>query len=281
MLGAVLASLAAAVAFGASAALMHHGASGAPDDVGGTAALLRHIVKQWRWLLGMVASLTGLGLHVVALRLGSIALVQPIVVSGLVFAFIFRSGLDRRLPSRRLIGWVLLTSVGLAVLVGGASTTESSSIADGVAATVMLAAGAAVAVVAALVARRASAGGAGLLFGIGAGVIFGLIGGTLKAATEAGDRGDLFTSWPLYVVLPLGAAAFLLNQRAYHVAPLSKSLPVLNLLNPVVAIAFGMAVFHERPSAEVLPILAEVVGLVAVLSGIFFLARSDHVTAAL
>ena len=91
---AVAVALSAAVAFGWSTALMHHGASGAPA-ARGLRGLLSHVVRQWRWLLGMAASLAGLGLHAVALHLGSLVVVQPLVVSGLVFAFLFRSALDR------------------------------------------------------------------------------------------------------------------------------------------------------------------------------------------
>src|SRR5947209_9589345 len=99
---------------------MHHGASGAPAEASGLGALLGHVVRQWRWLLGMAASLAGLVLHALALHLGSLALVQPLVVTGLVFAFLFRSALDRRLPSRRVMLWVLLTAVGLTIfLVAG------------------------------------------------------------------------------------------------------------------------------------------------------------------
>lgn len=282
MVEAVAVALAAAVAFGASTALMHHSASGAPEHVQGITALLRHIVVQWRWLLGMVASLTGLALHAWALNLGSIALVQPIVVSGLVFAFVFRSALDRRLPTGRVMAWVVVTVVGLTLLVTAATSTHSSGTTDGFAATLLLAAGSVVVVAAILVANRTTdRGRAGLLLGLAAGVVFGMIGGTLKAATEAASNHELFSSWPLYLLAPLGAAGFLLNQRAYHAAPLSKSLPILNTVNPLVAILFGVVVFHERPSSEFLSVFTEVVGLVAVLGGIFFLARSDDVAAVL
>lgn len=282
MFASVVAAFGAAVMFGASTALMHHGASTAPEGVHGLRALLRHVVKQWRWVLGMVASLTGLGLHALALHHGSISVVQPLVVSGLVFAFIFRSALDRRLPSRRVMGWVVVTASGLALVVVAASATRSTSSADGVAATLVLGLGAAVTALATLAARGDTVDSRrGLLLGIGAGVVFGLIGGTLKATTDAATAGHLLTSWPIYVLLPLGLAAFLLNQQAYHAAPLSRSLPVLSTVNPLVAIGFGMAVFHERPSSGAGPILVELTGLVAVLGGIFFLARSSEVTSAL
>ncbi len=50
----VIVALAAAVSFGWSTAAMHHDASKAP--AGGTFALLRHVVLQWRWLVPAMAA---------------------------------------------------------------------------------------------------------------------------------------------------------------------------------------------------------------------------------
>jgi len=280
MASAVGVAIAAAVAFGWSTALMHHSASGAPEAVGGMRALLAHLVVQWRWLVGMAASLIGLALHAMALRLGTLALVQPVVVSGLVFSFVFRALLDRCLPSRHLMSWVAVTAIGLAVFLVAASSTRGSASLDGSAAALMLGGGAIVAGSASLAASRAAPSRAGLLLGSSAGVVFGLIAGTLKAATNAASHGALLTSWPVYVLVALGVAGVLLNQRAYHRAPLSRSLPALNTINPLVAVAFGRAVFHEQPSEQLATLLTEGIGLAAVLAGIFFLARTEEVVAA-
>jgi drug/metabolite transporter (DMT)-like permease len=278
MAAAIGVALAAAVAFGWSTALMHYSASGAPEGITDTKALLKHLVVQRRWLLGMAASLGGLALHALALHLGSLALVQPLVVTGLVFSFIFRAALDRRFPPPQVITWVVVTAAGLALFLAVASSTHSHSGMNQSGAAIMLGAGA-VAAAAAFASSHAWPRHAGLLLGTSGGVVFGLIAGTLKAATDSAAHGALWTSWPLYVIVPLGISGFLLNQRAYHRAPLSQSLPVLNTFNPVVAVGFGAVVFHERPPGQPLPVLVETVGLVAVLAGIFFLARKEEAPA--
>lgn len=273
---AVATALAAAVAFGWSTALMHHSASSAPTGTPGIATLLRHLVMQWRWLLGMAASLAGLGLHALALRLGSLTLVQPLVISGLVFSFVFRSALDHELPSRDVMRWVGVTTAGLALLLIATGATSSVARVDRTGATIVLAAGAVAAIGCFAAARVAAARNVGLLLGASAGVVFGLIAGTLKAAADAAGQGALLSSWPLYVLIPLGISGFLLNQQAYHRAPLAQSLPVLNTLNPLVAVAFGALAFHERPPEQLLALLGEGLGLLAVLAGVFFLARQEE-----
>jgi drug/metabolite transporter (DMT)-like permease len=274
---AVPVALAAAVAFGWSAALMHHSASGAPEHVEGIRALLLHVTHQWRWLLGMVASLAGLALHALALHLGTIAVVQPLVVTGLVFSFLFRAALDRSLPRRSTMGWVVLTALGLTTFLVAGGTHAGEQDVSGRGAAVLLGSGAVAAAVAWTAAARVPRH-AGLLLGAAAGVVFGLIAGTLKATTVAASRGipALVTTWPAYVLVALGVTGFLLNQRSYHAAPLSRSLPVSNTLNPMVALLFGVVGFGERPPSAPGRLAAEAIGLVLVLTGVFLLARTEE-----
>lgn len=270
----VLVALAAAVAFGWSTAAMHHDASAAPSTIGGPLALVRHLVVQWRWLTGMAASLLGLGLHAVALSIGSLAVVQPLVVTGLMFSFFFRSGLDRRWPSRTVMGWACFTGVGLALFLVAARSTTGTAAPSEAGAAVVLAAGAACACACWWAASR-SRPAAGLLLGAGAGINFGLTAGTLKATTAAHSVAEVVTSWPLYVLLVLGISGFLANQVAYRKAPLSSSLPILNVANPLVALVYGVIAFRERPATGPLALAVEGGGLAAVLAGVFFLARHE------
>jgi hypothetical protein len=119
---------------------------------------------------------------------------------------------------------------------------------------------------------------AGLLLGSAAGVVYGLVAGTLKATTESASPSiwSMFTSWPLYVLVALGVAGFLLNQQAYQRAPLSRSAPAANTLNPVVALVFGIVAFGERMPSSAGAITAEVVGLIGILAGVSLLARNEE-----
>lgn len=272
----VLVALAAAVAFGWSTAAMHYDASTAPASIGGPVALIRHLVVQWRWLTGMAASLLGLGLHGIALRLGSLAVVQPLVVSGLVFSLFFRAALDRRWPSRSVIGWACVTAGGLAVFLVAARSATGSAAPDGTAAAVVLGVGAAAACTCWWVAGRVGAVSAGLLLGAGAGINFGLTAGALKATSASHGIGAALTSWPLYALLVLGVSGFLANQIAYRRAPLASSLPILNVANPLVALTFGVVAFQERPARQLGAYLLEAACLTTVLAGVYFLARHDE-----
>ena len=277
MLLPALVALAAAVAFGWSTAAMHASASRTPEGVVGAFATLWHLVRQRRWLSGMAASLSGLALHSLALRLGSIAVVQPLVVTNLVFTFLFRALLDRQLPPRAVTAWAGVAAVGLAafLVISGSGTGTDEP--HGRGAAVLLLVGGVVAAGCWRASLRATPAATGLLLGTAAGIVFGMIAGTLKAAAGSSSVLDLVTSWPLYVLLLLGAAGFATNQTAYKRAPLTSSVPVLNVVNPVVALVFGVVAYSERPASGVLAVTGQALSLALVLVGVFFLARQEHV----
>jgi multidrug transporter EmrE-like cation transporter len=82
------------------------------------------------------------------------------------------------------------------------------------------------------------------------------------------------TTWPVWVLIVLGAWAFMVHQRAYTLAPLSVSLPALSAANPLVAMVFGAAVFGERPATGPLAVLGQVLGLAVIVASVTMLARS-------
>jgi hypothetical protein len=104
--------------------------------------------------------------------------------------------------------------------------------------------------------------------------VFGLMAGAIKSTTSAWSVGELFTSWPLYAMINIGLTGFVLNQYIYNRTRLPESLPMLNLVNPLVALSFGVFVFAELPSGSPLSVALEGLGLAAVLVGIFALGRS-------
>ncbi|MFI2708476.1 hypothetical protein ACH5WX_13130, partial [Nocardioides sp. CER28] len=103
-----------AAGFAVSSSLQHHANADLPDDVG-TAAAVRALLRRRRWVVGQGLALAAFLLHAVALRLGVLVLVQPVVVSGIVVAVPIRAALGRRLPGRGEVGTVAVTATGLAI----------------------------------------------------------------------------------------------------------------------------------------------------------------------
>jgi len=269
----VVAALCSAATFAVGSALQHRAASAVSTEESGQRVIAR-LLRRRSWVFGLVLSAVAFGLHALALSRGELALVQPVIVSGIVFAVLFRAALDRHLPSRPVVGWLILTWAGLAlfVVVRSSRSAPAQGVSHEIAFVVV---GVAVAGLITIAAGKVKADrNAGLLLGAAAGTLFGLVAGLLKLVTVQAQSGlgHALAHWSLWVLIVVGAGAVLLNQRAYQNARLSITAPMLNIAQVLVAITFGIIVFGERFDGSALAFVAEVAGLVLMGIGIWQLA---------
>src|SRR5699024_12296545 len=96
-------AIASACGFALSTSLQHRVATHAPAHVTSTVRILRWVMLRPVWIAGALTGVAALGLHALALRLGSLSVVQPIMTSGVVLAVLVPAFPDLRLPSRRLL----------------------------------------------------------------------------------------------------------------------------------------------------------------------------------
>ena len=220
-------------------------------------------------------------LHASALHAGPIAVVQPIVVSGIVWAVPARAALNRRMPSLTELRAVVITALGLAVFLVASDPTDGSPAGLG-AGTIALAAGGVVVALAANVAagrvgddpRRKA-----FFLGCVGGVLFGLVAGFLKLALQELNTGGvdaMLTAWPTYALVLVGTGGVLTNQRAYRTAGLSASMPALNIVNGLTSLVFGFTVFSEVPRHSPLFLVIEVGALACMAVGLWMLIRFEE-----
>jgi uncharacterized membrane protein YeaQ/YmgE (transglycosylase-associated protein family) len=281
MIWAILLALACATTFAVSTSVQHQAAEAAPESASGLLGLLAYLIRRPLWLLGQVLATCAFVLHALALHAGALALVQPIVVSGIIWAVPARAALNRQMPGWSEIRAVVLTASGLAVFLVASSPTQGA-VADRGWSSRLVALGAVVlALLATVIAEniRDRPRQKGFFLGVTAGLLFGLVAGLLKMSLEAFSRGGLhlvLTSWPAWGLLLAGAGGVLTNQRAYRVAALSASMPVLNIVNVLTALTFGYTVFHEVPRHSPLMIALEVIAMSAVSVGLWLLVNLEE-----
>lgn len=271
-------ALLSAVTFAGSTSVQHHAAENAPDGMRGPLALVRHLVTQPLWLVGQVLAIVGLVLHATALHLGSIAVVQPIVISGVVLAVPVRSALSRRWPWPREMVAVVVAAVGLTAFLVASRPSHGTEAPQQGPALAITGIGVLLAVVAALGSRLARhPTRQSFLLGITAGVLFGVVAGLMKAVLHDITTGlvPLVTSWSTWALIVLGVVAVITNQHAYRLARLSASMPVLNVVDGVVAIAFGYFAFNEVPRHSPVYAAVEVLAFAAITLGLFVVARLE------
>jgi len=280
---AVGCALAAAGCFAVSTSLQHHSAEAAPSGVTTSRGLVAHLVRRPLWLLGMATGAVGFLLHALAVHRGALVVVQPLVVSGFVLALPVRAALDRRVPPARVVAWAVATAAGIATFVVVAQPTTEETAPDRRTAVVLLAVGVLAGALATRVGTRLGRSrAAAVVRGSAAGTLFGLGAGLLKLSVATlSDRGiaALALDWAPWALLTVSLWALALNQSAYQAAPLSVSMPVLNVVNPAVAVLFGIVVFAERPAHDPVSLLVEVASLGVMALGAQRLARAEPVPA--
>ncbi|MCU1494933.1 MAG: Integral rane protein [Acidimicrobiaceae bacterium] len=277
-----MAALGAAVLFAVSAVLQQRSARQAPDSESLRPELLVHLVRRRTWVAGVGAMLAAYVLETVALALGDVAVVEPLVATELVFAVPFAVRAQGKTPGRREWAGIVAVVAGVSGFLLGASPsggTSEPAIDHWLLG--MLPSAAAVAVLIFLAQGPATPRRAGLLAGA-SGVSFGLLSLVTKSAVglvESGGLVALATSWQPELLCILGIGGFLIAQSAYQAAPLANSLPIIDATEPIVAVLLGATVLEEHISLRPGSLALEICGALAMVSGVFLLGRSPLVLA--
>lgn len=273
----VLASLGAAGFFSLATALKHRSAGTmpsmerlSPSAVGAFAlATLRHPL----WLAGIGADVGGLGLQITALHLGALSLVQPLLVSAVLFSLVVAHRIAGTRMARREVGYaglLVLAVAGFLAVSGALGVHEGrpyvgSTIIASIVVVVLV-------VVCVGMARRLRTAAAGrwsaALMGLAAGIIYACTAALIKSCAHVvATEGllSLLTAWQLYVLVTAGAMGLFFAQMAFQAGPLAASLPATASVDPLASVCLALAVFHEKLNHDPLSVTLSLLTLVMML----------------
>jgi hypothetical protein len=272
-------ALVAAFANAVASICQRLGVEDAPSQNGPSLGLVRHMVQRPIWILGFAIMAVGYAAQAVALHLGDLNVVQPLLVSELVIlVFILWLWYSTPLRPRDLVA-ALATALGLAVFLSVSSPSAGTKVpSDSLWLVVALLVAGAVAVLVAL-GSRGPAWWRALLLGAGASTGFALLAAITKSMTNLLVAGwsPLFSSWQLYAVAVIGLTSFVIMQSAFQVGPFAASQSTLILLNPLVSIAIGHVLFGEDLRGGALASSIEAVAIAVMLVGALGLSTSSLV----
>ncbi|HEY6422366.1 MAG TPA: DMT family transporter [Pseudonocardiaceae bacterium] len=273
---AVLLSLMAAVCFGTASVLQHYGANRVRRRFPLHPKLLADVAQQPLWLLGVLAEVSGVALHMVAVNVGPLSLVQPLLTVGLVVAVPLQAVLGRP-ASRRAILAAALTVAGLGVFLAVQPTLESrdpQDFTDWLPGLVLVAVVAAAALGLAL-ARRGRSRPLGL--GLAAGTMFSVSAALVKTwGSILGEGGipALAMSWELWTGLGCGFVGVLLTQAAFQSGPLGLPLAAMMVVDPIIGVSLGAIIFGETFATGWFAVM-QAGGLALTLTGVWLLATGE------
>jgi drug/metabolite transporter (DMT)-like permease len=275
-----LMAVAAAAFFALATALQHRAAAAGAPIGGGAKAASRAfglLLTRPLWLAGLAADGAGFGLHAYALTAGELTIVQPLLVTGLLFALPLGAWLDHRRVTWVELRWATVSVFSLALFLvlarpsGGGRRPELGPAAAAAVVTLVL-------VVCVLLAGRGSPSRRAAALGAVTGLAFGATAALIKAIGGAfgHDPDTIFTSWPLYALLVLGPAGFVLNQVAFQAGPLSASLPAITAVDPLASIVLGVLLYDETLHGTPAAATGEAIGLLMLALSVFKLAGAEN-----
>ena len=277
MAAAIVLALAAALLYAISAVLQQKAAAEAPQDKAMRPSLMLHLLRQPRWLLGYAADWSAFGCEAIALGLGSLIVVQPVLSSGLLFALLIDARWFHRPMSRN--DWLAAGALTVGLVVFIAAGAPAGGV-DQAALTTWLAWGTpavALVVVGVVAGFQTSGTRRAVLFALTTGAAYGLTAALTKTTMSLlGDGvGTALTSWEPYALAAFAGIGMLANQSAFQAGSLTAAMPTQVCTAQVVGIALGVAVFQEHLSTDTIADWAVVALAVAAMgAGVIQLARS-------
>jgi drug/metabolite transporter (DMT)-like permease len=249
-----------------------------PAEHGVSSVMVLTLIRRPLWWAGTAAAVAGYVFQALALANGSLLLVQPILVSALLFALPMSARLAHRRVTRGEWLWASLLTVALAVFVVLAKTRpgdyESSLPTSALVALICTAAVTACV----LVAVRTMGWRRAVLLAVAVGVLFGVVAVLTKLVmhllTHEGLR-SVLTTPVLYLLVVLGIIAVILQQSAFHAGSLQTSVPTMLVLEPVIAVVLGAVVLGEHLTVNGVKAVALTIAVAAMAAATIALGRDE------
>jgi drug/metabolite transporter (DMT)-like permease len=262
-------ALLAAFLFALAAALQQKGALNLPEISLRHPESLARLAGQTMWLVGTLALLAGYLVQAAALDRGRLVIIQPLLVTTVVFALPLGYFLTRQHVGRREVIGAAVIVLGLAFFTifgdpaGGRDNAPGNEWAI------------AIAILAVVCAVLLLFGGHGNLtikaavYGTVAGILFGLSAALTKPTLDYLHAGidELLSHWEPYVLAIAGLLGFVLQQVSLGTGRLAPSVATVSVANPLVGILLGIVLLEERLSRPAWHVVAACAGLALALVG--------------
>jgi drug/metabolite transporter (DMT)-like permease len=275
-------ALLSALAFGGGVAFEARAAVEVPVEHAGRPSLLLRLIRRPLWVIGLLANIAGFGLQAAALHRGSLVVVQPLLTTSLLFTLLIIAVWTRSALTRSQWSAILLVVFGLAVFLG-VSSPGGSSAAAADAKSWMLCTIAVVTILGTTVAAglRATGTARAALLAVAAGTSDAFMATLAKAFSRSLDHGiwAVFRTWTPYAVVAGGITALVVISTAYQAGRPTVSLPIITVLDPIVAALIGLTLYNERLRFGGMRGPAIVLAVAGMVAGLLILTRDDAVAA--
>ncbi|HEV7203895.1 MAG TPA: DMT family transporter [Jatrophihabitans sp.] len=241
-------ALLSALAFAVAIVAQQRAAARVSDEAARSSDFARHLLRDPRWVAGIAGNAVGFTLQALALHYGSLLVVQPLLVASFLFALPLSARLSHARLPRSVWLWEIVLAVSLTVFViigdanhGADHATRGRWLAASVVMGPLL-------VACLLLGRRAQGAARSSSLAIGVGLLGGVLAVLTKTVVAELSHSLVaaVSSWPLYALIVVGLSGTYLQQLSFQAGDLHTSLPIITVLEPIVAAIMGLTMFHER-----------------------------------
>jgi drug/metabolite transporter (DMT)-like permease len=261
-------ALVAAFLFALAATLQQKGALNLPTISLADPMSLARLAGQTTWLIGTLALFTGYLFQAGALDRGRLSIIQPLLVTTVVFALPLGYFMTRQHVGRREVIGAVAIIIGLGLFVsfgdpaGGKENASNSQWAITIGLLSLLS-------VLMLVFGSGGLSMKAAVYGTVAGILFGLSSALTKPTLNYLHESvaTMLSHWECYALAVAGVLGFVLQQVSLGTGRLAPSVATVSVANPLVGILIGILLFDERLSRPGWHILVAVIGLGLALLG--------------
>ena len=256
-------ALIAAFLFAVAATLQQKGALNLPKiSLADPKSLVRLVGQTW-WLFGTLALLAGYLFQAGALDRGRLSIIQPLLVTTVIFALPLGYFLTKQHVGRREVIGAIVIVIGLGLYAyfgdpaGGNTSAPNNEWAIAIGLVVV------VSVVLLILGRGGSLTVTAAAYGTVAGMLFGLSAALTPSTLDYLHEsvGTMLSHWECYALAIAGVGGFVLQQVSLGTGRLAPSVATVSVANPVVSIAIGTLLLNETLSRPTWHIVVAVIGL--------------------
>lgn len=273
--------------FASGATLQHLGVKSTFDPSGRTSSnrltlsgLLRLFLIR-KWLFGLALVFGGAGLHLVALSMAPVAVVQPVGILAVPWSVLLAAKIHGHKIPGRIWAAVSVTVVGVvgftifsSVFATGEKPFDFTAILISFVVVCVLCA------VLSMVAVRAVSWAKAMLWSSVGAIFYGLASGMMKAGMNLiQDHGFSFGQWEVLAVIGFMLACYGLGvwmiQQGYASGPAEITVGTMTTVDPFVAVIFGLVVLGEGQGLGIGPSFGMAISGAVAVYGVVLLSR-DH-----
>jgi drug/metabolite transporter (DMT)-like permease len=271
-------ALMAALLFAVAATLQQKGALNLDGVSLAQPMSLVRLVGQRMWLLGTVALLIGYVLQAGALDRGRLAVIQPLLVTTIVFALPLGWLLTNQHVGRREVvgAGVILVGLGAFAIYGDPAGGNDNAPNDEWAIAIVVLG----AICAGLLVygRNGTPTKVAAVYGAVAGILFGISAALTKPTVDFLHEGVgvMLSHWQCYVLAVAGVLGFVLQQVSLGTGRLAPSVATVSVANPIVGVLLGILIFDERLSRPLWHVVVATASLLVALGGAVLISLSSQ-----